>query len=317
MSKVLVVLESRGAALTRASLEAVTAARGLGQDVTAVVLGADAGALAEQAARLKVTRVVRVEHALLASYSADGWCAALEPVIRAQAPQFVVFAHSYRTREFAPALAVRWEQMLVSDVVAIEAGPIFQRPVHEGRLLASCRIAAAGPGFVSVQAGAFAAAETTETVAPVEIVAAEIAPDAIRTRASEPYRAAEGTVDLSAATRIVSIGRGIQGEEHLPMIRELAEALGAELAASRPVCDAGWVSADRQVGSSGQTVAPKLYLAVGISGSTQHLQGMRDAGCIVAINKDPEAPIFEVASYGIVGDLFEVVPALTRALRSS
>jgi electron transfer flavoprotein alpha subunit len=317
VSNVLVVLESRGATLTHASLEALTAAHRLGSPITVVVVGADTAALASRAAQHNVARVVRVEHALLVSYSADAWTAALDPLIRAEEPAFVLFPHSYQARDFAPALAVRFHQMLVSDVVAIDAGPVFLRPVYEGRLLAACRIATAAPGFVSVQAGAFAAAEPGSGAAPIEIFTPDLAPSVLRTHSGEPFRAGGSAVDLTSAARIVSVGRGIQSEERLPMVRELAEALGAELAASRPVCDAGWVSADRQVGSSGQTVAPRLYLALGISGATQHLQGMRGSGCIVAINRDPDAPIFEVADYGIVGDLFELVPAITRALRSA
>ena len=317
MSKILVVLETRGAVCTRASWEALTAAGALGSDLIAVVPGNDGAAAAAEAAGREVQRVVRLEHALLANYSADGWVAALEQLIRAEEPEFVVFPHSYQARDYAPAVAVRFNQMLVSDVVAIGAGPVFTRPIQEGRMLAVCRLSTARPGFVSVQAGAFAAAGPNATHAPVEIFTPLLAEDVIRTRSSEPFRAESAVVDLSSATRIVSVGRGIQSEENLPMVEELAQALGAELAASRPVCDAGWVSADRQVGSSGQTVAPKLYVAVGISGATQHLQGMRGSGCIVAINKDGSAPIFEVADYGIVGDLLEVVPAITRALGSS
>jgi len=317
VSKVLVVLESGGASLTRASFEALTAAHMLGAHVTAVVLGADTAAPATAAAFCKVERVVRLEHSLLATYSADGWIAALEPLIRTEAPSFVLFPHSYQTRDFAPALAVRFGQMLVSDVVTIAEGPVFTRPVQDGRLMARCRMTGAEPGFISVQAGAFAAAVPGDVAAPITALVPELAASAIRTTASQPFRAKSVEVDLASATRIVSVGRGIQGQENLPLIEALVQALHAELAASRPVCDAGWVSADRQVGSSGQTVAPRLYLAVGISGATQHLQGMRGASCIVAINRDASAPIFEVADYGIVGDLFEVVPAITQALRSA
>lgn len=322
MSKILVVLESRVAAggqpvCTRMSLEALTAARSLGPNWTAVLLGADMAELAAEVATLGGARVLRVEHPLLASYSADGWTRALEQLIRAEQPDYIVFPHSYQTRDFAPAVAVRFAQMLVSDVVAIAAGPVFTRPVYEGRMLAACRLAKATPGFLSVQAGAFAATHETHPAAPVEIFTPKLAAEDLRARAGEPFRAASAEVDLSSAARIVSVGRGIQSEENLPMMRQLADALHAELAASRPVCDAGWVSPDRQVGSSGQTVAPRLYLAIGISGATQHLQGMRTASCIVAINKDPEAPIFEVADYGMVGDLLEVVPALLRALKQN
>jgi electron transfer flavoprotein alpha subunit len=316
VSNVLVVFETREGALTRASFEALTAAHALGSEVVAVVVGGEDNQAAAQAALRGVDRVISVEHPLFASYSADGWTLALEQLVHAEDPAYVVFPHSYQTRDFAPALAVSFNQMLVSDVVAISAGPVFTRPLHEGRMMAACKLLNAAPAFVSVQAGAFAAAEPGSAAALVQIFTPELAPHQVRTHASQPFRAKTSAVDLSSATRIVSVGRGIQSEEGLPMVQALALALGAELAASRPVCDAGWVSADRQVGSSGQTVAPKLYVAIGISGATQHLQGMRGSTCIVAINKDADAPIFELADYGIVGDLFEIVPALTAALRS-
>jgi electron transfer flavoprotein alpha subunit len=149
----------------------------------------------------------------------------------------------------------------------------------------------------------------------VETFTPDIPPDRIRTRPAPPFREAQRTVDLASAERIVCAGRGIGGAENLPLVERLAEALGAELAASRPVCDSGWLPADRQVGSSGQTVAPKLYIAVGVSGAIQHLVGMKGSKTIVAINKDATAPIFEIADYGIVGDLFEVVPALADEIR--
>jgi electron transfer flavoprotein alpha subunit len=144
----------------------------------------------------------------------------------------------------------------------------------------------------------------------------KIDPSTIRQKPEAPFQEAKQAVDLSQAERIVSVGRGIKGPEHLPLAQQLAQALHAEIAASRPICDAGWLPMERQVGSSGQTVAPKLYLALGISGAIQHLVGMKGASTIVAINKDPDAPIFEVADYGIVGDLFEIVPALLEALKS-
>jgi electron transfer flavoprotein alpha subunit len=171
-----------------------------------------------------------------------------------------------------------------------------------------------------VQAGAFRPdPRIDELAAPAPIATFTPKLDAaqIRTRPGEPFRGSEQTVDLGSALRIVSVGRGIKDAQNLPLVQELAAALGAELAASRPICDNGWLPLERQVGSSGQTVAPKLYLAVGISGAIQHLVGMKGSQCIVAINKDPDAPIFEVADYGIVGDLFEVVPALTEAVKAA
>jgi electron transfer flavoprotein alpha subunit len=187
----------------------------------------------------------------------------------------------------------------------------------QGRLSGAYKAAGSGPTLISVQSGAFRAAEAESSPAEIITFTPTIESSQIRTRPGEPFRGSAQTVDLGSAPLIVAVGRGIKEADNLPLVQDLAAALGAELAASRPICDNGWLPIERQVGSSGQTVAPKLYLAVGISGAIQHLVGMKGSQCIVAINKDAEAPIFEVADYGIVGDLFEVVPALTEAVKSA
>jgi len=319
MSGILVVLEDRAEKIRSTSWEALAAALKLGsaQSVTAVVLGAQTEALAGEAAAKGVGKVVRVEHPLLARYTADAYCAVLQQLIQNESPTHVVFPHTYQVRDFAPALAARMGQALIGDVVAIEDGPVFVRQLMQGRLNGSYRHHGNGPCFVSVQTGAFRAdtVEMNETTAVTTFIP-NLDAAQIRTKPSEPFREAAQTVDLASAQRIVSVGRGIKEVENLGLVQDLAAAIGAELAASRPICDNGWLPMERQVGSSGQTVAPKLYLAVGISGAIQHLVGMKGSQCIVAINKDPEAPIFEVADYGIVGDLFEVVPALTEAVKA-
>ncbi len=319
---VLLVLEESGGKIKRASWEALAAALKLGsaQDVTAVVIGAQTETLAPEAAAKGVGKVVRVEHPLLEHYTTDGFLMALEQVVRESPPQWVVFPHTYQVRDYAPALAARMGQSLIGDVVGIEDGPVFVRQLLQGRLTGTYRHSGDGPCFVSVQAGAFRAEmnEATQgTPAPIKVFKPKIDAAQIRTKSSEPFRGAAQTVDLGAAQRIVSVGRGIKEAENIPLVQELATALGAELAASRPICDSGWLPMERQVGSSGHTVSPKLYLAVGISGAIQHLVGMKGSQCIVAVNKDADAPIFEVADYGIVGDLFEVVPALTEAVKAA
>ena len=324
MSDVLVVLEERGGRVSRISWEAFAAGQFLGaaqhQPVSAVVMGAQTEALAAEVAAQHSGRVIRVEHALLRHYTPDGFALALQQLIKSEDPTYVMFPHTYQVRDFAPALATRMGEVLIGDVVSIGEGPTFTRQFMQGRLTGAYRHTGDGPCFVSVQAGAFRA----EPIAPAGADGACVSTftptlDAaqIRTHPGEPFRGSEQTVDLGSAQRIVSVGRGIKEAENLPMVEELAKALGAELAASRPICDNGWLPMERQVGSSGQTVSPQLYLAVGISGAIQHLVGMKGSQCIVAINKDAEAPIFEVADYGIVGDLFEVVPALTEAVKAA
>jgi electron transfer flavoprotein alpha subunit len=201
----------------------------------------------------------------------------------------------------------------VTDCTAVKDGG-YVRPMFQGKLQAD--IAVEGPHVATFQIGAFRADAMKAGTAAVRKAAIAIDAAKIRQKPEAPFKEAKQAVDLSQAERFVAVGRGIKGQEHLALAQQLAAAMGAELAASRPICDAGWLPMDRQIGSSGQTVAPKLYVALGISGAIQHLVGMKGSRTIVAINKDPEAPIFEIADYGIAGDLFEVVPAMIAALNT-
>jgi electron transfer flavoprotein alpha subunit len=208
----------------------------------------------------------------------------------------------------------------VSDVVShrVEGGKLtLVRQLFQGKVNADVRFASGGPNFASLQAGAYRADQIQSGTAALEKFTPELAASAIRTKPLDLFRESQRAVDLGAAELIVSVGRGIKEAENIELVRKLADALGAELAASRPICDAGWLPMERQVGSSGQTVSPKMYLAVGISGAIQHLVGMKGSRTVVAINKDPNAPIFEIADYGIVGDLFQVIPELTEAVRKA
>ena len=326
MSGVLVVMEQKGGTWNRMSFEALAAAQKLAAELgvgcSAAVVGAAevVKGLAQEVAGKKLEVVWAVGHGLLGEYSADGWCAALEGLIAEAGPGYVVFPHTYQVRDFAPALATRLGQVLISDVTAIGAGPVFTRQWMQGTLNAEYRHVSRKEGgegvcLVSVQAGTFRGDAVEAGAAEVREFVPKLEAGQIRTKAGELFRQAAQTVDLSAAQVIVSVGRGIGEQENLAMVEELAGALKAELAASRPICDNGWLPMERQVGSSGQTVAPKLYLAVGISGAIQHLVGMKGAKTVIAINKDPDAPIFEVADVGVVGDLFEVVPALVKAIK--
>lgn len=338
MSGVLVVLEQRssakggsGSEFVPMSLEALAAAQQLaaklGVVCSAAVVGKDAEMLAGELAGKKLEKVFGVTGALLEEYTADGYVAALQQLVTRESPAYVVFPHTYQVRDYAPALATRMRQVLISDVTGFKddvhtegsAGgrPVFVRQLLQGKLNADYRQTGAGPCFVSVQAGTFRADAMEAGTAVVETFAPEIAASAIRNKPGERFRESAQTVDLSAAPVIVSVGRGIGEQDNIGIVEELAAALGAEMAASRPICDNGWLPMERQVGSSGQTVAPKLYLAVGISGAIQHLVGMKGSKAVIAINKDENAPIFEVADYGVVGDLFEIVPELTKAVAAA
>jgi electron transfer flavoprotein alpha subunit len=246
---------------------------------------------------------------------------ALQRVVTAVRPDYVLFPHTYQTRDFAPMAAVRMNASLVTDVTGIKgtgAAATFARPMFQGKLSADVRPQGDGPRCITIQIGAFRVdAVKKGAAAQVVPIAVEIDASAIRQVPEAPFKEAKQAVDLGQAERIVAVGRGIKSQENIAIAERLANAIGAEIAASRPICDSGWLPMDRQIGSSGQTVAPKLYVALGISGAIQHLVGMKGARTIVAINKDADAPIFEVADYGIVGDLFEIVPALVAELERS
>jgi electron transfer flavoprotein alpha subunit len=321
---ILVVLEQQSGKWNRMSWETLAAGQqfgaALGQSVEAAVVGHEIAALAAEAATKKVAKVYAVDHALLASYTADGFTAAGEGLIRKVNPSLVLFPHTYQVRDFAPKLATRFSQVLISDVISVRmdsGSPVFVRLLFQGKLNGDVRLSGGGPHFASLQAGAWRADSLESGSAEIETFTPSLDASQIRQKPEAPFRESARAVDLTAAEIIVSVGRGIKEKENIPVVEELAKALGAELAASRPICDAGWLPMERQVGSSGQTVAPKMYMAVGISGAIQHLVGMKGAKTIVAINKDANAPIFEVADYGIVGDLFEVVPALVEEVKKA
>jgi electron transfer flavoprotein alpha subunit len=322
---ILVIAEQRSGKLNRATWEALAGAQQLSaaqgsEAVTVVVPGSSIAGLASELAAAAVQEVVTLENPALDTYTPDGYTAALQQAITQLSPSTVVLPHTYQTRDFAPKLAARLDRSIITDVTAVKrAGNdvAFVRPMFQGKLTADVVAEGPGPHFVTFQIGAFRADQAARGSAPATVRPLTVTVDAsaIRQKPEAPFQEARQAVDLSQAERIVSVGRGIKEQSNIPLAQALADALGAELAASRPICDAGWLPMERQVGSSGQTVAPKLYLALGISGAIQHLVGMKGANTIVAINKDPDAPIFEVADYGIVGDLFEIVPALTAALK--
>ena len=316
---VLVVAEQREGKLNRASWEAVAAAQQIGTDLVIAVLGAGVGAVAGDISAARCQRVAVVDDPALEHYTADGYVQALSALMTQEQPSHAVFPHTYQTRDFAPALAARINRSLITDVTAVKRDGdriLFVRPMFQGKLNADVVASGPAPHLVTCQIGAFRAdaADRGSSPAPVQPFAASLDRSAIRQQPEAPFKEAKQAVDLSQAERIVAVGRGIRGQEHLKLAEQLAQAFGAEVAASRPICDAGWLPMDRQIGSSGQTVAPKLYVALGISGAIQHLVGMKGSRTIVAVNKDADAPIFEVADYGIVGDLFEIVPALIAEL---
>ena len=316
---IIVVAEHRDGRLNRATWEALAASQAVadGTPVAVAVLG-PAGDAPAELARADVAEVLVVDDPQLATYTPDGFVKALELLLDGRSPTFVFMPHTYQTRDFAPLLAVRLGTPLVTDVTGITGAGSdarFVRPMFQGKLMATVRPRGNPPWLITCQVGAFRADSVRMGgAARVTPVVLELDAEAIRQRPEGPFQEAKPTVDLARAEYIVAVGRGIGSQEKIAVADRLAQALGAEVAASRPICDSGWLPMDRQVGSSGQTVTPKLYVALGISGAIQHLVGMKGSRTIVAVNKDAEAPIFEVADYGIVGDLFEIVPAIVAEL---
>ncbi len=325
--KILAITEQRDAKWNKTSFETLAAAQQIAKDtggtLSAAVVGNGVAGLADELAGKNVAEALLVEHELLGAYTPDGFSLALKQVISQSSPDLVLLPHTYQVRDFVPKLAASLGKGMIGDCIGFrhENGRlIFVRQMFQGKTAADVSFAGAGPWFATFQAGAFRAdlvAAHPSGKAPVRKAAIELKAEQIRTKPMEMFREAKQAVDLTQAPIIVAIGRGIKAQENIPMAEKLAKAIGGEIAASRPICDEGWLPMERQIGSSGQTVAPKLYLALGISGAIQHVVGMKGSRTIAAVNKDQNAPIFEVADYGIVGDIFEIIPALTEELEKS
>src|ERR1700734_3017512 len=325
--KILLITEQRDAQWNKVSFETLAAAQQIVQQtkgtLAGVVIGKSISALATDLSAYQLDEVLAVEHDLLEKYTPDGFSLALRQVIESAKPDLVLFPHTYQVGAFAPKLAASLGKGMIGHCIhyRYENGKlIFVRQMFQGRTNADVVFSGDAPWIATFQASAFRADLATKRAsskAPVKPVSVDLKPEQIRTKPLELFREANKAVDLTQAPILISIGRGIKAPENIPMVEKLAKLLGGEICVSRPICDEGWLPMDRQIGSSGQTVAPKLYLALGISGAIQHVVGMKGSRTVAAINKDQNAPIFEVADYGIVGDLFEVVPALIEELEKA
>jgi electron transfer flavoprotein alpha subunit len=323
---ILVVVEQREGKLNRVSWETLTAGQAIsaatGWPLEAAVVGSGIAGIATEVAGKKVAKVYAIESAKLDPYTPDSYAAGLKQFLSSRQPKLVLMPHTYQVRDFIPKLATAMGRSVVSDCIGFknEGGKLlFTRQMFQGKLSADVSFTSEAPWFVTFQNGAFRGdkVESGANAAAVESVKVDIADDVVRNRPQEVFKEAKQAVDLTQAEIIVAVGRGIKEQKNIELVKQLAEALGAEIAASRPICDSGWLPMDRQIGSSGQTVAPKLYLALGISGAIQHIVGMKGARAIVAINKDSEAPIFEIADYAVVGNLFDVVPPLIEEIKKA
>jgi electron transfer flavoprotein alpha subunit len=323
---ILVVVEQREGKLNRVSWETLTAGQSLsaetGWPLEAAVVGSGIGEIAKEVAGKKVTKVYSVESPKLAPYTPDAFAMGLKQFLTQKAPKLVLMPHTYQVRDFIPKLATAMGRTAITDCVGYKkegATLLFSRQMFQGKLAADVSFSSDAPWFVTFQNGAFRGdkVEAGAGAAPIEAVNVDISDGAVRNKPQEVFKEAKQAVDLTQAEIIIAVGRGIKEQKNIEIAKQLAEAMGGEIAASRPICDSGWLPMDRQIGSSGQTVAPKLYLALGISGAIQHIVGMKGARTIVAVNKDSEAPIFEIADYAVVGNLFDVVPPLVEEIKKA
>jgi electron transfer flavoprotein alpha subunit len=323
---ILVIAEQREGKLNRLSWETLTAGQAMaaetGWTLEVAVAGRAVANIANEIAGKKVATVYAVESPQLEPYTPDAFAAALKQFIASKQPKLVLLPHTYQVRDFVPKLATAIGRAAISDCIGYKSEGdklLFTRQMFQGKLAADVSFTCDAPWFVTFQSGAFRGdkVETGASSAPVETFKVEIADGVVRNKPQEVFKEAKQAVDLTQAEIIVAVGRGIKEQKNIDLAKQLAEALGGELAASRPICDSGWLPMDRQIGSSGQTVAPKLYLALGISGAIQHIVGMKGARNIIAVNKDSEAPIFEIADYAVVGNLFDIVPPLIEEVKKA
>jgi len=319
---VLAVIETSAGELRPASLELITVARELAEDgtVVALVVGHAVGQVAADIATRGVNAVLVADDALLTRYTTDAWAHVIETAVTEQQPRIVLLPGTTAGRDLGPYLAARSGTTSLSDCISLEwdgEDLLARRPVYGGKMVADVRLTPAHRAWAVVRAGAYAAPEATSP--PAAMLPLQIDPSRVRQRVrlKDVAEKRGGSVNLEMAERIVTGGRGVGSPEGFALIEQLAAALGAGVGATRAVTDAGWRPHHEQIGQTGRNVKPKLYLAVGVSGAVQHLAGMRGSDTIIAINRDPDAPIFRLAALGIVGDLNEIVPALTRELTKS
>jgi len=319
MAGILVFVEQRGGEIRKASQQAISEAKrlgGAGGAVTAVLPGSSVGDEAAGLGAWGADKIFVADDANLGLYSAEGYAEAVAKAVDQAQPSAVFFAGTAMGRDLAPRVAARLGVGAIADAVALTLdGDTFtvRRPVYSGKAFATVTTAGKMPQVISLRPNVFAAEELGGAG---EVVALDGLALSIRGVVKELAAAAGGELDVAEADVIVSGGRGIKGPENFALIKELADAVGGAVGASRAAVDAGWIEHSHQVGQTGKVVSPSLYIACGISGAIQHLAGMSSSKMIVAINKDPDAPIFKIADYGVVGDLFDVIPPMVEAIKA-
>jgi len=319
---ILIILEDNNGKIHRMGLESIAGAQKLasstGLKTSAVVMGSNADALADEASQFDLGEVIRIKDELLSTYSSDGYAHAVKQIIDSESPTYVLFGHSYQVRDYVPKLSAKLMKPFLADNIALNVDGdtmTLTKQMFNAKLFSDVTPSDVGPHLISLQSAAYNADTIASGSPSVRDYEVSLDSSMLKTQSEEPFKESAEDLDLTAAELIVSVGRGIGKEENIPLAQEFAKTIGAELSSSRPVVDSGWLPSVHQVGSSGQSVSPKMYLALGISGAIQHVVGMKGSKNIVAINKDPDAPIFEIADYGVVGDVLEILPKLNEALK--
>ena len=313
--KSLVIIEHKNGVLHRMSREAISGAQRIGGDITALVIGENAESVSNELSNFQIEKTVIVDHELVPSYNVDGYKEIIKQVVDSISPNIIITGHTYQARDFMPRVSAALDIPFIPDIVELE-NSIYIKQVLNSKLNASIS-SSSDRVLISFQSASYSEEDIIKGSSRSESFDVDLDSSSIKSQSDDPFQESASEVDLESAELIVSVGRGIEKEENKSIAFDLAKVIGAEVSASRPVVDAGWLPSSRQVGSSGSTISPKLYLSLGVSGAIQHVVGMKGSKNILAINKDPDAPIFEIADYAVVGDLLEIVPKLITALQDS
>ena len=313
--KSLVIIEHKNGVLHRMSREAISGAQKIGGDITALVIGENAESVSNELSNFEIEKTFIVNHELVPFYNVDGYKEIIKQVVDSISPNIIITGHTYQARDFMPRVSAALDIPFIPDIVELE-NSIYIKQVLNSKLNASIS-SSSDRVLISFQSASYSEEDIIKGSSRSESFDVDLDSSSIKSKSDDPFQESASEVDLESAELIVSVGRGIEKEENKSIAFDLAKVIGAEVSASRPVVDAGWLPSSRQVGSSGSTISPKLYLSLGVSGAIQHVVGMKGSKNILAINKDPDAPIFEIADYAVVGDLLEIVPKLITALQDS
>lgn len=310
---ILVIIEHKDGKMHRMSREAIVGAQKIGGQITALVIGKDHGEVVNELLNYEIEKTTVVDHDLIPAYNADGYKEIVKQVFDFIDPKFIVAGHTYQSRDFIPRISAALDIPMLADLIVVERDK-YVKQVMNSKLNASIT-SNQDKAILTFQSASFSEEDIIKGSNSLEKFKVTLDPSLIKSKAENPFQETSSEVDLESADFIVSVGRGIEKEENKSIAFNLAQALGAEVSASRPVVDAGWLPSSRQVGSSGSTISPKLYFSLGVSGAIQHVVGMKGSKNILAINKDRDAPIFEISDYAVVGDVLEIVPKLVNKLK--